>query len=122
MVKTYCRGKNFIFHNIRQTDETVGFQDGKNAHNTCDHCSEDRCQRRAMYAESRKTKVSINQQKIENNVDRIGGYIGAHGDFGVAGSPLGGVNAHLNAVKNHAAHNDTEVCYCAVMGFRSGAA
>ena len=69
-----------------------------------------------------EAEVSAYQQIVEDNVDGIGGYVGAHGDLRIAGAPLCGIDAHLNAVKDHTAHDDAEIGDRAVMGLRRGAA
>ena len=66
--------------------------------------------------------MPADQQIVENNVDGIGSHIGAHGNLGVASAPLCGIDTHLNTIENHTAHDDLEICHCAVMGFRCGTA
>ena len=75
-----------------------------------------------MYTEGRKSKVPVDQQIVENNIHRAGGYVGAHSDFRVSGAALCGINTHLDTVKDHTAHDNPEVGNRAVMGFRRGTA
>ncbi len=122
MKKARGSRKNSVFHNIRKADKSVSLQNGNNAHNTCDNRSEDCCQSRTVDSQSGETKVSVDQQIIKNDVDCVGSHIGTHRDLGVAGASLGGIDAHLDTVEDHAAHNDSEICYRTVMCFRRGAA
>lgn len=64
--------------------------------------------------------MPIDQQIIKYNVDRVRGYIGTHCDLGVPRTSLGGINPHLNAVEDHASHDNSKVSHCAVMGFHRG--
>ena len=75
-----------------------------------------------MDSEGREPEMPVDQQVIENDVNRVGGHVGAHGDLRIAGTSLRGVNPHLNTVKDHAAHDNLEIRHCAVMGFRCGTA
>ena len=66
--------------------------------------------------------MPVDQQIVKNNIDRVRGHVRAHGNLCVACASLGGIDAHLDAVKDHAAHNDPEIGCRAVMRFRCGAA
>ena len=61
--------------------------------------------------------MTIDQQVIKDNVDRIGSHIGTHGDLGIPCSPLGGIDPHLDTVKDHASHDDPEIGNRTIMRF-----
>ncbi len=75
-----------------------------------------------MDPKSRKAKVSIDQQIVENNIYGIGGHVSTHRDLRVSGASLRRVDSHLDTVEDHTAHDDTEISYRAVMRFRCGTA
>ena len=64
--------------------------------------------------------MAVDQKIIGNNINDAGGHIGAHGDPGVSGSPLGRIDPHLNTVKNHSPHNNAEISHRALMRLRRG--
>ena len=109
---------DFMLQNIAKVQESVFLRDGKDAHHTSDNCSGDGCQRRALNTKRREPEMTVDQKIIQNNIDRIRCYICAHRDFCIARTALCRVDPHLDTVKNHTAHDDTEICYCAVMSLR----
>ena len=72
----------------------------------------------ASAAKRREPEMAVDQKIIQDNINRIRCYIRAHRDFCIARTTLCRVDPHLDAVKNHTAHDDTEICYCAVMRLR----
>lgn len=103
-------------HNIRNADKIIFFENRSNAHNACHHRSGNCCKGSTLDSQSREAEVTVNQQIIQNDVDDIGGYVGTHGNSGISRTSLCRINSHLNAVKNHAAHDDAEVGNRPVMG------
>ncbi len=109
-------------HNIWNTEKAVLFENRNNTHNTGDYRSGNCCKGSPLDSQSRETEVTVNQQIIQNDVEDVGGYVGTHGNLGISCTPLCGVDSHLNAVENHAAHDNTEIGNRPVMGIRSRSA
>ena len=103
-------------YNIRNADKIIFFENRSNAHNARHHRSGNCCKGSPLDSQSREAEVTVNQQIIQNDVDDIGGYVGTHGNSGISRTSLCRINSHLNAVKNHAAHDDAEVGNRPVMG------
>ena len=108
--------------NIRQADKTIRFSDRQDAHNTGNHRSEHSGKGSSLNAKCRKAQVSVNQKIIKNNIDGIGSHVGAHSDPGISGASLCRIDTHLNTVKDHTAHDDSEISHRTVVSFRIGSA
>ena len=109
---------DFIPQNIADIQKSVFLHDGTDTHHTSDNRSCDGCQCRTLNTKRREPEMAVDQKIIQDNINRIRCYIRAHRDFCIARTTLCRVDPHLDAVKNHTAHDDTEICYCAVMRLR----
>ena len=111
-----------MFHNIGQADKAVGIQNRKYTHHRGHHRSKHGGQSRALNTKGRKTEVSVNKQIVKNDIHCVGCHVGTHGNLRIANATLGGIDAHLNTVKDHTAHYNLKINHRAVMGFRRRAA
>lgn len=110
----------FVLEDIGHTDKAFGMQNGNKAHDAGDNRTEYGSQCSTGDTQSGKTEMPLNQQIIKYNVDGVGGHIGAHGYFCVAGAALCRIDSHLDTVKNHAAHDDPKIGGCILMCISSG--
>ena len=111
----FHRRTYFFLHNIGDADKVILFPDGKHTHNTGNHRAQHSCKGRSLDSQRRETEMPLNQQIVENNIHCIGYQICPHGNPGISGSPLSGIDTHLQNIENHSPHNNPEVPDCTVM-------
>ena len=118
ILKSVLDGHDLFPKNQRNADITVFQEQRPYAHDKSDHGSQHGSQCRAGHAQCRKTKMSSDQQVIEQDVHAAGYQIRRHGDPGVPAASLGRVDQHRDDIEERTAHDDSEVNNRAVVGVR----
>ncbi len=113
---------NLVSNDELNADKALRAKERHDAHDTGDHGSQHGGQRGTCDAEGGEAQVTADEQIVQNNIDGIGSDVGAHGDFGIAGTALRRVDSHLDAVEKHTTHNDSKVSHGVIVGLGGGAA